>query len=419
MSKLTVRQGNDLIEASYKIASLGEARLIRLLIAQISSFDEDFKVYQISVSDFAHVFGLNDRDGRLYELLYNAADGLTSRKIRMRNGNSWLLMNWLSSAEYRHGSGYVELCFDAKLKPYLLQLKGYYTEYELENTVHFKSLYSIRLFELLKREYKEDQKTGQFKRSFEYDELREKMGIEKDEYTFFKDFRVRVIDKAQKEINRFSSINIVQVDYPKTGRKITHVVFHYEKQKQGQMELVGASPVVTEKEAEPETPDDVRELVAMGIDEATAYKWRKKYGVKKIARNVAYTRAMQKANKIRSSLAGYLARAISEDIASGWEKEQDKKAEKAKLAGDAERQKAREDEERADLARERARAVLAAFWELPSGRQAQLRADYAASLSAAVIRKSWENSVATEERPESMPRHRGGFVIFLKTQGME
>jgi plasmid replication initiation protein len=55
---LVVRQSNELVEASYKIATVGEGRLIRMLIAQIQPDDEDFKNYRIGVADFARFFGL-------------------------------------------------------------------------------------------------------------------------------------------------------------------------------------------------------------------------------------------------------------------------------------------------------------------------------------------------------------------------
>ncbi|MFZ6775023.1 replication initiation protein, partial [Undibacterium sp. SXout7W] len=207
MSNLTVRQGNDLIEASYKIASLGEARLIRLLIAQISPSDEDFKTYQISVTDFARVFNLNGRDSSVYDMVEKSAEDLIRRIITIKDGKSWYKTSWLSSAKYVHGSGIVELRFDKDLKPHLLGLKSYFTQYDLEHTVHFKSLYSVRLFEIMQKEAFKSNEQGYFKRSFEYEELREKMGIEKDEYSLFANFKARVIETAQKEINRFSSLS--------------------------------------------------------------------------------------------------------------------------------------------------------------------------------------------------------------------
>lgn len=328
---LVVRQSNELVEASYKIASIGEGRLIRMLIAQISPNDEDFKTYRIGVEDFARFFGLSKNNNSVYELIKKSADDLAGRRIMLENGGSWLRMNWLSSAEYKSGSGYVEVCFDKKLKPYLLGLKNYYTQYELEQVINFKSGYAMRLFELLKKEqFKADGK-GYFKRSFEYDELRGLLGVDKHEYTFFKDFRVRAIEGAVKEINANPDITILQVDYPKTGRKVSHVVFHCERARQLQLDVDEAPPKFEEVERKKEHPEYIAELIAIGIDEQTAYRWKRKYSVARLREAIGYTKAMQKAGKIRDSVTGFLSRAVTDNIGATWANEQKKReTEKAK-----------------------------------------------------------------------------------------
>jgi plasmid replication initiation protein len=82
--------------------------------------------------------------------------------------------------------------------------------------VNFNSWYSIRIFEILKsNEFKADAR-GYFQRGFEYEELREILGIEKNEYKLFADFRINVIAIAVKEINANPDLAILKVDYLKT-----------------------------------------------------------------------------------------------------------------------------------------------------------------------------------------------------------
>ena len=404
---LTVRQSNSLIDASYRIASVGEGRLIRALIAQISPSDEDFKLYRVSVTDFARLFDITGEAA--YEQIKKAADELTSRKIKIEKGKSWLFMNWLSSAEYVQGSGYVELCFDKKLKPYLLQLKGYFTQYELENVVSFKSAYSIRIFELLKAEQFKAARNGYFKRTFHYDELRESIGIETAEYALFADFRRYVIEIAVREINTSSNLEIVQVDYPKTGRKITHIVFHCEPARQTRLDVDEPPPVLEAVEQPREIPEDVRDLVAMGIDEGTAYKWRKKYGVKRLTRNLAYTRAMQKAGKIRDSLTGFLARAIADNLGSAWEEEHKEKQERHKAHETAQVAKEAEEQKKSQAQRAWIESTFARFAQLSDDRKTELRTAYAATLSD-ITRKSFDKD------HEQAPMHRMKFAQFFEAQ---
>lgn len=404
---LTVRQSNSLIDASYRIASVGEGRLIRALIAQISPSDEDFKLYRVSVTDFARLFNITGESA--YEQIKKAADELTSRKIKIEKGKSWLFMNWLSSAEYVQGSGYVELCFDKKLKPYLLQLKGYFTQYELESVVSFKSAYSIRIYELLKAEQFKAARSGKFSKTFSYEELRLILGVADNEYSQFAFFRVNVIEIAVREINASSNLEIVQVDYPKTGRKITHIVFHCEPARQTRLD-VDEPPPVLEAVAQPrETPEDVRDLVAMGIDEGTAYKWRKKYGVKRLTRNLAYTRAMQKAGKIRDSLTGFLARAIADNLGSAWEEEHKAKQEAHKAHEEAQATKEAIERQKTEAQRAWIEATLARFATLSDDRKTELRAAYAATLSD-ITRKSFDKD------HEQAPMHRMKFAKFFEAQ---
>jgi plasmid replication initiation protein len=407
---LTVRQSNSLIDASYRIASVGEGRLIRALIAQISPSDEDFKLYRVSVVDFARLFDITGEAA--YEQIKKAADELTSRKIKIENEKGWLFMNWLSSAEYFRGKGFVELRFEQKLKPYLLQLKGYFTQYELENVVSFKSAYSIRIYELLKAEQFKAGKNGYFQRAFHYDELRTSIGIETTEYALFADFRRYVIEIAVREINTSSNISITQVDYPKTGRKISHIVFHCEPARQTRLPVDEPQPVFEAVEKTQEIPEDVRDLVAMGIDESTAYKWRKKYGVKRLTRNLAYTRAMQKAGKIRDSLTGFLARAVADNLGGAWEEEHKEKQDRHKAHEQAEAVKQAEEAQKAQKQRTWIEATLATFNALRDDRKTELRKAYSDSLPD-ITRKVFDI------KGENAPMHRMRFAKFIEEQGMK
>lgn len=84
------------------------------------------------------------------------------------------------------------------------------------------------------------------------------MGMNEHEYAFFKDFRVRVIDPAVREINASSNLEIVQVDYPKTGRKITHIVFHCEPARQTRLDVDEPPPVLEAVEQPREIPEDAQ-----------------------------------------------------------------------------------------------------------------------------------------------------------------
>ena len=86
------------------------------------------------------------------------------------------------------------------MKPYLLQLKERYTQYELLYTLAMRSQYSIRIYELLKS-YE-----CQRGKIFDIDELKKILFAEK--YKLFGDFKRKVLNIAMREINELSDISV-------------------------------------------------------------------------------------------------------------------------------------------------------------------------------------------------------------------
>ena len=247
-------------------------------------------------------------------------------------------MSWLSSAKYQRGSGYIELAFDPNLKPYLLQLKTHFTQYKLDKVLHFKSIYSIRLYELLKKEVFKANKNGQFTVYFEYEDLREKFGIGKKEYLLFGHFKAKTIEPATREITDKTDLIIADVIYGKTGRKITNITFSVGMRTEQETKLRQANLRIEDIQIEKSETGNhpiVDKMVSLGFPLATAKKFKNKYAIGLIERNIAYTLAKKTEN-----IPAYLNMAIENDYAGGaWEAENAKKAEFKKQAEEKERAK--------------------------------------------------------------------------------
>ena len=188
---LVVTKANTLIEASYRL-NVSEQRCIALLAGQIHPDDEDFKGYRFKASDIQALMESSNKDehARLKEL----AEGLMKKTLKLKQPDGWLLVNWVSSAQYFAGRGEIELCFDPKLMPYMLQLKERFTSYKLASITKLRSRYSVRLYELLK------QFEALGSRSFELPELRQILCLAEGEYKAWKDFRVWILDSACREL---------------------------------------------------------------------------------------------------------------------------------------------------------------------------------------------------------------------------
>ncbi len=369
-----IRKHNNLIEAKYQINDLGEQRVIFMLLAQIQPKDEGFKVYRLSVTDFAKMLGLTGNS--TYETLDKITSSLVSRKISIREGKNFLHMNWLSSARYIHGSGYVELSFDPNLKPYLLQLKSHFTQYKLETALHFKSIYSIRLYELLKKEaFKE--RNGYFDVLFEYSELRENFGIGKKEYLMFNNFKQKAIEPAIREISDKTDLYINDVRYGKTGRKITNITFCVKIRTENETNLRQANLRIGDIKPEKESAlhPIIETLMTHGFSFEIAKKYKTKHGIKKIERNLAYTLAKKQAGQIKD-VPAYLNMAIENDYGGAWEIENLKKV-AAKKQQDTQEKEAKDNAEKATLAsKEKYALTLQRFYHLSADLQTETKQQF-------------------------------------------
>ena len=221
-----VIQANALISASYKL-NLQEKRLILALIAMINRDDEDFKTYKFRVKDLASLFNIAEKN--YYDRVANNIIKLRKKDVIIKTDKSILYTGWLSSADYYYKEGFVELSFDPKLKPYLLKLKEQFTQYALENIVKLRSIYSIRLYELMRQYMNTKQKI----RIIEIEDFRAQLGlieydrknnIIKEKFKLYGHIKDRILKPAQKELKKKTDI-CFEFQEIKTGRKVTAIKF--------------------------------------------------------------------------------------------------------------------------------------------------------------------------------------------------
>lgn len=205
-------KSNYMIEAKYKL-SIPEQRLIYSLCSKINKNDEDFKAYRYNLQEIQQILNKKYSMKEVKQII----EGLRDRKLAIKKELSVLHINWLSSAEY-FDDYRIELCFDPKLKPYLLQLKDCFTKMLLEEVSKFTNVNTSRIYELCSQYLK----IG--KRNITIEELRYYLQLEEDEYLLYADFKKRIINPAIKEINEKTRLNVSFTEI-KTGRKVTGLNF--------------------------------------------------------------------------------------------------------------------------------------------------------------------------------------------------
>ena len=217
MEKLTshdfVVKSNKLIEARYRL-SLQETHVVLWLLKQLRQEDEDFKSHQLDINEFAIMVGVKAQGQ--YGELQKITENLMRRilKIQIPETDDLLQVAWLSSALYKKKKGCVILSFDPKLKPYLLQLKSCFTKINIADLLGLKSIYAVRIFELLV------QHASIGKRKISIDELRAYCDIEKMEYALYADLKRYVINRSKTEINAKTDYEVEYKEI-KESRKVT------------------------------------------------------------------------------------------------------------------------------------------------------------------------------------------------------
>lgn len=401
-----IKKDNRLIEAKYKL-TIHEQRLLWVLLGSITLEDEDFKKYTINISELAEQFGMA-KSQSVYSEIQETCKSLLSRQLDISQGNRRIFVNWLSYVEYLEGKGKVIIGFHEALKPYLLQLKSHFTQYHISAVTQFKSVYSIRFYELIKMfEYKGN--GGQFYRILSIQEIRDFMQLEENEYKLFADLKKRVIEPALKEMNEFSDICIVYIDYIKSGRAVVEIKIIAEP-KTPEKSVVAIPDETTTEQYNPSKTA----LMDLGVSEETASKWLAKFDTAKITRNIAYTLAMQKQGEVKNAVA-YLVKCIELDAAKGWEEQQLKQKEKTKLTKSPAKEESNLKDTLPKITQEENQLMLKNFWLLPEIRQDAMRDIFGAKQSDA-LRKMWRAEIKKGNKPEERAMFKQEFVSFIKSE---
>ena len=300
-TKNLVVKSNRLIEAGYKL-TLQEQRIILFCITKIKPKEPlPSKTFCISASDYAEMFGIKAKNA--YKELKETINSLYNRNVKIYNRESNIEgeLRWVQKKLYFNNDGYAEVTLTDELIPFLSELQETFTMYNIENVSGMKSVYAIRMYELLK----------QFKifgkRKITLDWLRERLQIE-GIYSAFADLKRRVIDPALKEINELSDLSVSYSLDKQNSRKVKEIEFIFHKK---HMDL--SEGRLTEKD---EDNDLFQELKKFGLSEKQASQILKEYANNVIQQAINITKHNLENKRIKKSVSGFLINAIKEGYSS-------------------------------------------------------------------------------------------------------
>lgn len=218
---------NRLIMAIQRL-TLSETRLIQMAIisARESGGLRHKDALYVSASSYAKTFGTSKENA--YLALKEAEDRLFNRRFRFIEDGDEVKSQWVTRVKYLTGESALKITLSDDVINEITQIDGFdrfFTSYRIEQTSRLKSIYSIRLYELLVQWMKAG-KTP----IFQIEIFRSQMGLEGKEYATMSNFKANVLDLAVAEINEKTDIKTSYSQFKK-GRVIAGFSFSVTSKK--------------------------------------------------------------------------------------------------------------------------------------------------------------------------------------------
>ncbi len=296
-------KSNLLIGAKYK-SSLLENKVMAISLNKIKDAEEDKEgtlIVKLKASELKKL--LDSKSGSFYSQLDKIGSSMTGRVIGMSDPETerFHYMAVINNAHYENGV--LTLEYNKYLNKYLKNIKQNFTKLNLETMLDFKSVYSFRLYELLKsRAYYPkgvNRPDNMFVITYDLAELKLDLGVINAElanvrkilndsaipnyeealeaspekvFTTWFEFRRNCIDVAVKEINEKRDKTEMEISYtPKKsgqGGKVYAVDFFvrlYRQTNSTATEIVNAPADALTEDEKLNIYDEIREIIGSGI----------------------------------------------------------------------------------------------------------------------------------------------------------
>lgn len=223
-----VAKSNRLVEAGYRL-TMREQQLVLFACHRVQYSGKGLDPLSqcvIDVNDFAEFFGL-DNSHSIYDELRECIDGLFKREVTIydthpETGERLVITSrWIDTKVRSHDSQYLAIRFAHEVRPYLTNLSGQFTKYDLKQVSAFTSVYAVRLYELLKQYFS----IGS--REITVADLRNMFQLQ-GKYSLFSDFRKNVLEPAVKQINQLTDLRVSYVT-KRSKRQISSIHFKIGK----------------------------------------------------------------------------------------------------------------------------------------------------------------------------------------------
>jgi hypothetical protein len=230
-------KSRDLNEAHFPNFSLNEYRLFSLILSKAVKFDktdkENFikcfhKIHVVTPKEFSKIFDVPIN--HCYRILKECGETLYQNDIIIKDTKTGTLTKTriLDKKIYNEENHTLEIGLSLRIIDYLdVSIK--YVKTRLYQIAKFKSLYSIRLYELIVS----FRSLG--KCSISVERLRFLLGVDEGKLKAYKDFKQRALIHAINEVNKICNFDIKHAE-KKESRKVAIINFTCKKPKKKELD---------------------------------------------------------------------------------------------------------------------------------------------------------------------------------------
>lgn len=210
-------KGNSLNEC-FQNLPYNELKVLLLAFVLFRENGESSHFVRIDAGRFAEVYEVKLHTA--HHALTEAVEKLGMRQFTFYKENkNKVKTGWIAGIEYVHGENAIILALSPHVVAEISKRDSNFTSYYLEQISPFKSVYAIRVFEIMKQ-WKNAGKTP----VIAIGDFRYMLGILPDEYSRINNFKAKVLDLAMSEINEKTDMN-VEYTQIKKGRVVSGFQF--------------------------------------------------------------------------------------------------------------------------------------------------------------------------------------------------
>ncbi len=303
-------KSNPVINARYDLSTI-QVKILLHMISKIDHTKDRLDTITISVQEFKKITGISTT--AIYSRINVELDNFLKKTIYNKFDGGLINTTIIAGYTYNNGLGKFNIDFSPTLTPYLLQLKTNFTVIDIRSLLQLKSIYAIRFYEFCK----ESERIGTFK--FEVEKLKDILGLA-DRYAKYTDFRKRVINVAQKELQETSDLYFTYEERKK-GNTVVLLVFTIQRNANIAVPNDDIEEAIFEvvKENKKYTPEnkEVNELLKLigeyGASEELISKWLKTHSFDTIKETITYVLAEAKNGKSIRNFIGYVIQLLEDE----------------------------------------------------------------------------------------------------------